>query len=184
MTRVFTGLAVGNLLVLLATAALGLFNPDESAERHVLLAVFSLLLTAFVQVLTFTYFTVTGKIIGQAVHLAGHDVNALVEVKRLKRAISHCLLIVLVPVVAVTVTGAAHWRTDEFGAWHLASAAALAAVVCLVFTREFGLIAENARLMAPAMACYEKWQRAKRARLGAGLRDESPDAVHENSVDK
>ena len=30
MTRVFTGLALGNLLVLLGTAALGFLNPDAT----------------------------------------------------------------------------------------------------------------------------------------------------------
>ena len=163
MTRVFTGLALGNLLVLLGTAALGFVNPDSTPDRHVLLAVFSLLITAFVQVLTFTYFTVTGKIVGQAVHLAGHDTAALADAKRLKRSVSHHLLVMLLAVVVITVTGAIHWRTNELSTLHLLCAGGFLPIAGAVFVREYALVVENARLMAAAMETYERWQRNKRA---------------------
>lgn len=163
MTRVFTGLALGNLIVLVATGAWGLLNPDPTPDRHVLLAVFSLLLTAFVQVLTFTYFTVTGKIVGQAVHLAGHDTAALADVKRLKRSVSHHLLVMLLAVVLMTVTGAAHWRTNELSTLHLLCGVAFLPIACAVLMREYALVVANARLVAPAMETYERWQRDKRA---------------------
>ena len=163
MTRVFTGLALGNLLVLLGTGALGFLNPDSTPDRHVLLAVFSLLLTAFVQVLTFTYFTVTSKIVAQAVHLAGHDTAALADVKQLKRSVSHHLLVMVLAVVVITVTGAVHWRTHELSTLHLLCAGGFLPLACAVFLREYALIAKNARLMGPAMATYERWQRDKRA---------------------
>lgn len=167
MTRVFIGLALGNLLVLLATGASGLFNPDPTPDRHVLLAVFSLLLTAFVQALTFTYFTVTGKIVGQAVHLARHDAAALADVKRLKRSVTRHLLVLLLAVILVTVTGASHWRTNGSATLHLLSVGVLLPLACAVFFGEYGLIVQNGRVVAPAMGAYERWQRAKRAEIRA-----------------
>lgn len=167
MTRVFTGLALGNLLVLLATGAWGMLNPDPTPDRHVLLAVFSLLLTAFVQVLTFTYFTVTGKVVAQAVHLAGHDRAALAGVKRLKRSVSHYLAVMLLAVVVVTVSGAAHWRTNELSTLHLLCGGGFLPIACAVLVREYALVVANARLMTAAMETYERWHRERLATRAA-----------------
>jgi len=164
MTRVFTGLVLGNLLVLLATGAWGLLHPAPTPDRHIVLAVFSLLLTAFVQALTFTYFTVTGKIVGQAVHLAGHDAAALTDVKQLKRSVSHHLLLLLLAVVAVTVTGASHWRTNDLSTLHLLCAAGFLPIAGTVFLREHTLIVRNGRVLAPAMRAYERWERDRQAK--------------------
>jgi len=171
MTRVFTGLAVGNVLVLLATGALGLLHVSPAPDRHVLLAVFSLLLTVFVQVLAFTYFTVTGKIVGQAVHLAGHDAAAIVEVKRLKRSVTRYLLVMLLAVILVTVTGAVHWRTNELGTLHLICAGGGLPFAGLVLLREYALIVDNTALLADAVGTYERWQGENRGR-NRGRREE------------
>jgi len=50
-----------------------LSSAASARDRHILLAVFSLLLSCFIQVLVFTYLTITGKVIAQAVHLARLD---------------------------------------------------------------------------------------------------------------
>ena len=81
----------------------------------------------FVQVLTFTYFTVTGKI--------------------------------------VPVSGAAHWRTEQFATLHLLCAGGFLPAACGLMMREYALIVQNTRLVGPAMemAAYERWQRDKQA---------------------
>jgi len=182
MARTFAGLAIGNFLVLLLTGGWGLFNPDASADRHVLLAVFSLLLTAFVQVLTFTYFTVTGKIIGQTVHLAGHDRGAMDTVKRLKRTFARCLAAVMGGVVVLAITGAIHWRTGGYGTVHLVLAGAFLVVCGAAMAREFGLIVENTATMDEAVRRYETWRRSA-ARLGARRPGEGGGGAVRGSID-
>jgi len=174
MARIFAGLAIGNYAVLLLTAGFGLLNPDPTPDRHVVLAVFALLLTALVQVVTFTYLTVTGKIIGQTVHLGGYDASTLAVVKQLKRSFTHALAAMIAGMLAMAISGAMYWRTGQYGMWHLTLAGAFLVVAVMVFVREYALIVENARTMEPAIAAYEAWrrlpadERSKRAAEGRG----------------
>jgi len=73
MPHVFASLAVANLALFALSAAFALSSAASARDRHILLAVFSLLLSCFIQVLVFTYLTITGKVIAQAVHLARLD---------------------------------------------------------------------------------------------------------------
>lgn len=159
MARIFAGLAIGNYLVLLLTAGFGLFNPDPTPDRHILLAVFVLLLTALIQVVTFTYLTVTGKIIGQTVHLGGYDASALTVVKQLKKSFTHALGAMIAGMLAMAISGAMHWRTGQYGVWHLTMAGAFLVVAGMVLVREYALIVENTVTMEPAIAAYETWRR-------------------------
>ena len=105
MPRVFACLAIANLLLLMASGAVGIFAARWGVDRHVLLSVLTLLFSCFVQVVAFTYLTVTGKMIGQAVHLAGLDASILQTAKSYKRAVTRCLAGVFGAVVFVTATG-------------------------------------------------------------------------------
>lgn len=161
MSRVFSGLAIGNVLVIAGAGALGLLSPDDSPDRHVLLSVFALLVCAFVQVLTFTYFTVTGKIVLQSVHLAGYDSDAAVEVTRIKRSMSYHLLAVMLGALVLTVSGAAHWRTGVSSTIHVLTAVGFLPLLCAVFAGEYGLIIRNRRVVDAATRAYEDWRRGR-----------------------
>jgi len=147
-------LAIGELIVLTGTGALGLLHVDPRADRHILLAVFSLLLTCLIQVTAFTYLTVTGKTIAQAVHLAGLDASALAEVKEIKRYLARYLAALMFAVVVVTATGANLWRMGD-GRWtHVAAAFVVVLAHVLVFSRQYGLIVRNAGLVERTLAEY------------------------------
>lgn len=161
MSRVFAGLAIGNVLVLVGAGAFGWFKPDPVPDRHILLGVFGLLISLFVQVLTFTYFTVTGKIVLQAVHLAGHDPQAVAAVARLKRSMTHHLMVLVLGIVVMTVSGAVQWRTGNTASLHLLSGLAFLPLVCAVLVGEYGLIVQNRVVLDEATQAYESWRRSR-----------------------
>lgn len=170
MLKAFLGLASANVLLLVATAALGLASESLGATRHVALAIFTLLLSVLVQVLTFTYFTVTGKMIGQAVHIGGLDAQHLQTVRNLKKRVTRCLGVSVVSLVLVTGSGADLWSGGEAASGvlgpHVLWGFAATAVLALALFFEFGLIAENSRFFDGVMREYasNKEQRSPGAR--------------------
>jgi len=169
MPRFFACLAVANTLLLIASAAVGLFTTEFGADRHVLLAVLTLLFSCFVQVVTFTYFTVTGKMIGQAVHLARLDAGIIDTVKSYKRTITRSLAVVFMAVVFVTATGAAGWRLGSATLWHQIGAILVAAAHVWVFVREYEIVFLNTKLVDKTLSEYEQVRkdRTLKARAGA-----------------
>lgn len=153
MPRIFVCLAIGNLIVLVATGVLGLLHLEDFSY-HIVLAVFTLLVTCVVQVLAFTYFTVSGKVIAQAVHLAKLDVTPLTRMARRKRRNTHALAAVIVAVVLVTASGASYWRGGVPVYWHEAGAALIVMVVALSFVRQYTLVVENNEDLERVMAEY------------------------------
>lgn len=178
MLKAFLGLASANTLLLFATAALGLFAESVGETRHVALAIFTLLLSVLVQVLTFTYFTVTGKMIGQAVHIGGLGDECLQTVKRLKMRVTRCLGVSVVSLVLVTGSGADLWAGGQQASGvlgpHVLWGFAATAVLVLSLFFEFGLIVENGRLFDRVMREY-----ADRKKLGGAA---SPRTVADRSV--
>lgn len=155
MPKVFACLAAANLILLIASGAVGLFGAQLGTDRHVLLAVLTLLFSCFVQVVTFTYLTVTGKMIGQAVHLARLDAGIIAKVKEYKRAVTRSLAVVFMAVVFVTATGAAGWRMGGATLWHQLGAIVVLAAHVWVFVREYEVIHQNARLVEQTLTEYE-----------------------------
>lgn len=155
MPRLFSCLATGHLIVMVGVLALGMYAAEVAASRHVALAVFALLLSCFIQVLTFTYLTVTGKMIAQAVHLGGLGPEPIEEVKRLKRAMARQLALLFTTIVVVTATGANLWRVEGGGRWHLAAAAVVFVAHTFAYYREFALVCANSRLVARTLAAYD-----------------------------
>lgn len=154
MPRVFLSLACGHVVVLIGVAALGWFDPSSEPARHIALAVFALLLSAFVQVLTFTYFTVTGKVIAQAVHLAKLDSAHLAEVGFLKKSMTRCLACVVLALVVVVATGARYWSLRQSPTWHVAAAALTLLVHMAAYLHEYSLVVRNAELLSRTMTDY------------------------------
>lgn len=154
MPRTFACLALANLLVLVGTAAVGIARLDPGGERHVALAVFTLLVSCLIQVVTFTYFVVTGKMLAQALHLGGMDLAPLDEAKRLKRNAMRWLAAVVVGIILVTATGATHWRERGLSTWHFGVAGVMLLVHASALFGQFQLVARNAALVERVLREY------------------------------
>ncbi len=178
MVRVFVCLAVGWMVVCAATGVLGIARLEEPPQRHIVLGIFALLLSCFIQVVVFTYFTVTGKMLAQALHLGHFDLQPLLEAKRLKRSTTRLLACATVSVLGVTVTGALHWRSRDVAAAHWLTAATVLIVHGWVFFVQHRLIAENSRLFDEVMREYGEakgkgQQDPSRNRQGADDREQA-----------
>ncbi len=177
MLRTFACLAIGQVIVLLGAAAVGLVWPGDMANRHILLAVFALLLSCLIQVVVFTYLTVTGKVIIQAVHLGSLSAEPIEEARRLKRSVTRLIGLIVSAIVWVTGTGAQFWRTGNSagfldGGLHALAAALAVAVHLYVFYRDFTLIAENVAVLECTLGAYSRRRKVKgsaRQRGAAGV---------------
>jgi len=154
MPRVFSGLACGNVLVVAATAFLGLLGGAGLQSYHVALAVFALILTCLVQVLAFTYLTVTFKLMGQAIHIGQSSLEPLLQAKQLKKRMTHCLALSISTILVATASGAASWRAGA-GVWlHLAAGLALPIVIPYLLYVEHTLVTRNSSLVGSVMRAY------------------------------
>jgi len=168
MPRVFACLAVGELLVLGGAAALGMLAPKVAVPRHVALAVFALLLSCLIQTATFTYFTISGKTMAQAVHLGGLDLACLNDVQRLKRSFTYLLAAVVGAVVVVTATGAMHWQGRGEGWAHLLTAFGALVVHAGGLVRQYLLVGRQSMLLEETLYAYRlRRPTGERARAGA-----------------
>jgi hypothetical protein len=149
------------VFLLAASGAMGLFASRWGMDRHVLLAVLALLFSCFVQVVTFTYLTVTGKMLGQAVHLAGLDATIFERLKTYKRGVTRCLAVVFGAVIFVTATGAVGWRAGSATAWHDVAAGLALVVHAGVLWRQYEIVFLNSRLVERTLGEYELARRTK-----------------------
>lgn len=163
MPRVFVCLVIANLIVLAATAAVGLAQERDQADMHVALAVFSLLVSCFVQVAAVMYVNVSGRAVTQAIHLGKLDTSPVERLRATRRSMVHALALVVAGVVAVTATGAVHWQSGDRLAWHLAASGALFLLHVAAFYREFNLIVDHAALVSQVMASYAEHTSRRRA---------------------
>ncbi|MCZ6709226.1 MAG: hypothetical protein O7B25_02565 [Gammaproteobacteria bacterium] len=147
MPRIFLGLACGLLLVLLAAAGVGLWSPGKRPDPHIILAVFALLLACLIQVIVFTYLTVTGKMVTQVLHLAHADLSPMKTVKSIKREATYLVGLMILGTVPVVATGALTWRTHDGQELHLMLAFVSLACHGFVLFREFDLVTRNSRLV-------------------------------------
>lgn len=186
MLKAFLGLALANVLLLLATAALGLAAESLGVTRHVALAIFTLLLSVLVQVLTFTYFTVTGKMIGQAVHIGGLSSQYLQTVKKLKKRVTRCLGVSVVSLILVTGSGADLWSGGDAASGvlgpHVLWGFAATAVLVLALFFEFGLIAENSGFFDGVMREYANIKAERSPRAGASSAESNDTHMPQHSA--
>ncbi len=163
MPRIFVCFAVANAMLFSATGVFGLMAVRVGVDRHALIAVLSLLMSCALQVVAFTYLTVTGKMIAQAVYLADLDLSMLAEVKTLKRSVTFWLPLVVASLALVTATGAWLWRGGEDPSVHYLSAAAVIVVHAWVWWREYSVIVKNSVLLSKALNAYASRPRANGA---------------------
>ena len=156
MPRIFAGLAVSQLLVTLGAGGLGLAGFEAGPDRHILLAVLAILLSCFIQVLAFTYLTVTGKMIAQAVHLGDMPLDLVMTAKRFKRSFTHQLGLLLAAWVVSAATGGHLWRVSGSAFYHSGAAVLFVAAHLYVYYRQFDLILRNVVLVDRTLADYRR----------------------------
>lgn len=159
---VFVCAGASNLVVLLAVAGVGLVAEEDAIELHILLAVFTLIVSCFVQTAVFTYLTVTGKAIHQAVALAKLGEGPLDEVSRIKRPMPALIATVMIPSVGAVITGALTFRADESLVIHPILATLVILTHSFALYREFDLVARTGELMQRSMAAYSESKERQR----------------------
>jgi hypothetical protein len=175
MPTVFAWMAVANVLILIGTATLGLLADTLHAERHILLAVFTLVITALVQTVFFMYFAVTGKLMGQAVGLSDLGDAPLAQSRELKRRATRRLGVVMGAALATGITGAARWHgaADHDDSYlHILTASLAVGAICAAFYQEYRLTVLNHRLLSSVLSEYTR--RREAAIADAGAPDDPP----------
>ena len=140
MPRVFACLVIADAILFGGAVLLGLLANPDSADRHILLAVLALLLSALIQVLSFMYLAVGGRIARQAAHQAGLGGDVVTRTNAKKRQMTPLLGLTIVSLVGVVATGATSWRGTSSGWFHPTAAGALVLLHAWVWFREFDLI--------------------------------------------
>ncbi len=155
MDRIFLGLTVGAALVLMAAGVVGLMVAgDERLIAHFALALFGAMLAALIHVVTYTYFTVTGKAVHQAVALGRLDEDARARTRHHKRVVSWCLVGGMLPLVVTVALGAhvIHARSDA--TYHLVAGAVALIANLGAWAIEFRHIRDNQGLVNEVMGQY------------------------------
>jgi len=158
MPRVFASLAIAALTLFTLTAATALASGGSAPDRHILLALGTLLLSCFIQVVAFTYLTVTGKVVAQAVHFAHLDPAPLWTVKQYKRRFTHKLALVMASVVLVSATGGAAWRSREALVLHIPAAVLTLLIHAWALRRQDHILRRNAQLVETTLQAYSGWR--------------------------
>jgi hypothetical protein len=154
MARVFACLAISEILLVIGAAILGFLRGAGSVDRHMLLGLFVLLLASLIQIVVFTYLSVTGKMIAQAVHLGDLGLEPLLEARNIKRSVTHLLAAGMAPVVFLAVTAGLHWRSGEHATLHFLAGSVMLAVHVGVFVAQHRRIAANGILLDRTLREY------------------------------
>jgi len=163
MRRVFLCFAAAQLLLFVGTGVVGVARLESPPERHMLLGIFTLLLSCFIQVMVFTYFTVTGKMLGQALHLMKTDIHPLLESKRIKRGVTRLLAATVLSLLAVTITGAIQWRSNRFAEIHWTAVVVALAVHAGAYYVQYSSIVLNSRLLGEILDRYTAMRKRREA---------------------
>lgn len=177
MPRLFASLAVATLILLVLAAGIAVFDKRAAPDRHVLIAVGALLLGCFTQVAGFTYLTVTGKVVAQAIHLSALDGACLARIKRYKRSFARYLAVAILTLCLVSATGGAAWRSPESVSVHILATILVAVVHAWVFRRQNEIIRSNAALVETTLKDYASWRNQRFSRkiaFAAGPEGEEP----------
>jgi len=155
MRQVFIGLSASNILLLLGTLLLGLL-PERfgGADRHVLLAVLTCMLTCLVQVVVFTFLSVSGRLISQAIHLGALAPTPIDTLRALKRRTGRCLGVMVLLLVFAVATGAAHSRSGAYAWPHFLLACLFLAAHFPALLLEWQVIGRTGRIVDATMAAY------------------------------
>lgn len=154
---VFVGFAAGILLVQSAALATGPFVQGASGYMtHFALGLFGTMLAAAVHCAVFTYFTVIGKSIRQAVALAKLDDDPLPMFRSLKAGVTRSVVVGLLPNIAAVALGAIVSSRPQHAPWHLAGAVLAVSGNAVAFAWQWRLLAAADGLLGRTMARYRQ----------------------------
>lgn len=165
MPRAFLGFAVALGILLLGTLFLGLFSASLGSSRHVALAVLTILLSCLIQVISFTYLTITFKLLAQAVHLRHMPQENLEPARALKRRMTARLGAIVVSILPVVATGAINWRGDSTANIHLILGFVTISVHLWALVGQYSIICENSTLVADLLRQYGAGRQSAKPRL-------------------
>ncbi len=158
MPRIFASLAIAALALLVLTATIALTDDNSAPDRHILLAVGTLLLSCFIQVLGFTYLTVSGKVIAQAAHLANLDPACLMIAKKYKRSFTRLLALLVVSIVLSAATGGAAWRSHDARVAHIPAVMIAVLIHAWAYRAQHKVLSGNAGLVETTLRVYSEWR--------------------------
>jgi len=164
MPRIFASLAIATLTLFATAAGIALIDAGSAPDRHILLGIGALLLSSFIQVVGFTYLTVTGKVIAQAANLATLDPGCLSSVKQYKRSFTRQLALAVVSMVFASATGGASWRSRDALAFHFPAAMIATILHVWVYRRQYHVVRRNADLVESTLSAYALWRSQRTSR--------------------
>jgi len=156
MSRVFPALVFSDILLLCAAAALGfLVDGDKLYPQHFGLAIFTIVLTILIHVVVFTYFSVTGRMMSQAVFIGKLDRTPLDRIKLHKWQAGRRVGMAVLSIVVVSAFGALSAREGSGHNWHLVAAFLVVAVNTWAFYGEYDLVVRQSELMTQVLSDYD-----------------------------
>ena len=167
MGRIYTGLAMWNLLFLATATVLGFLRggalPDSPEVRlHFLAGLFTAIFCCLVHAIVFAHFIGSGKWIREGVEAAGLDPAIVKRTKRFKGKVFPFALFSMLFVVATAVLGGGAANHAVPGSVHLAFAMATLALNVVATFMERSSVVENAVLI-------DRVASANTARVAAGI---------------
>ena len=165
MPRAFLGFAVALGILLLGTLLLGLFASTLGSSRHIALAVLTILLSCLIQVISFTYLTITFKLLAQAVHLRHMPQENLEPARILKRRLTARLGVVVLSILPTVATGAINWRGDSYANIHLILGFVTISAHFWALAGQYSIICENSTLVADLLRRYGAGRQSTKPRF-------------------
>lgn len=178
MIQVFVGLALADLILLIAVAALGWITNDSDRlfVFHFGLGLFTVIYTVFMHMVAYVYFIVCGKIVGEAVERADLDQSLEQRAQSLKTRTFRFALLGILTAIATAILGA---RIDSVGispegdpdatrcaaalTTHMLCAIVMLIVQPIVMTIEYHNVESQVELNAEALAALEAARKSRRA---------------------
>lgn len=155
MTRILASLVFADTVLWVGTGVLGaLVDQSRFYPQHFILAIFTIILTVLIHVIVFTYFSVTSRMISQAVFIGHLDQEPLERIKTHKRRAAVCLAVGFLSLVPVVALGALTARGHEWAWWHLGSVSAALAANLWSFFGEYECVARHSRMMGEVLERY------------------------------
>ena len=157
MSKLYLILAGTNLGFILLSATLGLLAREQyQVELHVLVAVFTALGSCLLQIIAFMYFSITGKLISQAMLIGKLDDAPIAQSKKYRKAATRWLGVLIASLIPVIATGANRWGGGNSQTIHFLLACITFGAHILVFTKQFPLIGLNHQLLESTMESYRE----------------------------
>jgi len=157
MKSVFCALVFCVLLLMAATGTVGFWveQPRHTFFRlHFAMGLVTVLLTCLTQVITFTYFVVSGKLIMRAAVAHSVDAGVVPEAQRLKARTLHVAAPAIGAVILLAALGGYADGDPSAATLHLAAFLLAVPVNGVAFAVQYVLIGRNGRLLQAALDQY------------------------------